>query len=124
MGQKILIVDDDPDSRSLLIDFLSEVLNDNMAFVEASNGVDGFLKTMDLQPDMIITDLSMPTANGFDMIRHLRAEGIDKPIFIFSGHSELVDLVDDSMASPVYRKPIDLHLIREHILKQADYQAD
>ena len=65
----ILIVDDKPDNRLLLIDILAPI---GFEIIEASNGVEGLAKAIEYQPKLIITDLMMPKMDGFEMTREIR----------------------------------------------------
>ncbi|MEH1908244.1 MAG: response regulator [Nostoc sp.] len=67
--RKILIVDDNWENRSVVVNLLGDI---GFEIVEASNGQEGLDKAVELKPDLIITDLSMPVMNGLEMIRRLR----------------------------------------------------
>jgi len=77
----ILIVDDKPDNRQLLIDILAPI---GFEIIEASNGVEGLVKAIKYQPKLIITDLMMPEMDGFEMTRKIRKECSDNIIIIAS----------------------------------------
>ncbi|MCP4358773.1 MAG: response regulator [Chloroflexi bacterium] len=66
---KVVVVDDNWENRAVLVDLLSPVGFDS---VEAVNGQDGLNKVVELQPDVIITDLVMPQMDGFELIRQIR----------------------------------------------------
>ena len=68
-GRKILVVDDKPENRWVLVNLLAPL---GFEMEEASNGEQGLEKATDFQPDLIITDLLMPQMDGFEMIRRLR----------------------------------------------------
>jgi signal transduction histidine kinase/FixJ family two-component response regulator len=67
--QKILVVDDRWENRSVLINLLEPL---GFEVFEAANGQVGLDKATEMQPSLIITDLSMPGMDGFSMMRHLR----------------------------------------------------
>jgi signal transduction histidine kinase/FixJ family two-component response regulator len=69
--RKILVVDDRLENRSAIVDLLSPI---GFSIREATNGVEGLEKAVKWQPDLIITDLSMPVMNGYDMLVKLRQE--------------------------------------------------
>lgn len=67
----ILIVEDD----EAICTLISRVLRNAFpaAHLEVANdGKEGLHKAWDLQPDLIITDLSMPNMDGVDLVRALR----------------------------------------------------
>jgi signal transduction histidine kinase/ActR/RegA family two-component response regulator len=72
-GLRILVVEDEADSRELL----TEVLSKYGASVDAVGSSDEALRRVreprDERPDVIVSDLGMPTADGFELIRKLRA---------------------------------------------------
>jgi signal transduction histidine kinase len=65
----ILVIDDCPDNRSLLIDMLTPLGFDVIA---ASTGQQGRAQAIAHPPDLIIADLVMPEMDGFALINHLR----------------------------------------------------
>lgn len=67
--QKILVVDDHIDNRSMLVH-----LFENLGFLveQAVDGVEGLEKFCQFEPDLIIVDLIMPQMNGWTMIERLR----------------------------------------------------
>lgn len=65
----ILVVDDRPDNRAVLLGLLEPL---DFRLVEACNGGEGIEKAIACQPDLIISDLIMPGIDGFEMTRRLR----------------------------------------------------
>jgi GAF domain-containing protein/class 3 adenylate cyclase len=67
----ILVVDDNPDLRS----YVSDILRRNgYHVITARNGYEGFRKTQETAPSLIITDLMMPMVTGVEMIQMIRNE--------------------------------------------------
>ena len=100
----ILIVDDDELLRTLIREALSL---DGYRVFEAENGesIDPVLAKH--QVDLIILDVSLPGANGFDILRRLRAEN-QIPVMMLTAKSDVVDRVvglelgaDDYICKPV-----------------------
>ncbi|MBH8554835.1 response regulator [Nostocaceae cyanobacterium CENA357] len=67
--KKILIVDDKWENRSVLTNLLEEI---GFEMAEAADGQEGWEKAIQLLPDLIITDLTMPVMDGFELTRRLR----------------------------------------------------
>lgn len=67
---KFLIVDDRPENRLVLIDWLKPI---GFTILEAENGQQGWERAIESEPDLIITDLAMPIMDGFEMTQKLRA---------------------------------------------------
>ncbi len=79
---RILIIDDDPEVRSMLGEMLKR------AGYEVEQGSDGriALKTLREQPiDVVITDIIMPEKEGLETIKELRHEFPDVKIIAISG---------------------------------------
>ena len=74
-GQTILIVDDEPDLREILVDFLST----NYRCIEAENGLEA-LKILETEtPQLIITDLKMPVMDGIEFLSKLDSKFENTP---------------------------------------------
>jgi DNA-binding response OmpR family regulator len=66
---KILIVDDDPDKRQLLM-FAFQM--DGYDVYTAPDGVLGLTIINSVRPDLIIVDAKMPTMDGYELTRRIR----------------------------------------------------
>jgi CheY-like chemotaxis protein len=106
---KILVVDDEPDSRT----FLSTVLEDEGATVlEASNGQEGLDLARREHPDLMTLDLEMPGMDGAQVFEVMRTEEALStiPVCIISGHPELRRLIYQRTVPPpdgYLDKPVD-----------------
>jgi len=65
----LLVVDDHAENRLVLLNMLEPL---GFTIIEAQDGQDGYEKARKRKPDLIITDVIMPTLNGLDMTRKLR----------------------------------------------------
>jgi two-component system nitrate/nitrite response regulator NarL len=54
----------------------------------------GMAKALELNPDVLLLDLRMPEIGGLDILRTLRANGIDMPIAMLTTSNEESDLVE------------------------------
>jgi PAS domain S-box-containing protein len=71
-GVRVLVVDDDSDARCLT----KRVLADYGADSEVASGVEQALSALDrFDPHVLVTDLGMPTQDGYQLIREVRARG-------------------------------------------------
>jgi CHASE2 domain-containing sensor protein/DNA-binding NarL/FixJ family response regulator len=79
----ILIVDDQWENRSVIVNCLQTI---GFSCFEASNGKEGLIKTEEIKPDIILTDISMPEMDGLEMMQLLRnnQEFSDVPIVVSS----------------------------------------
>ncbi|MEO8053977.1 MAG: response regulator transcription factor [Acidobacteriota bacterium] len=76
----ILVVDDDPSIRRGVA---AELEAAGYETVEASDGAEGAKLAADREPDLVLTDLAMPVADGFKLIARLR-KGSNIPIVVLS----------------------------------------
>ena len=70
--QKVLIVDDDENTRDLLNKILN---NEGYLSIDAKNGEDA-LERVKEKPDLIVLDLDMPKMDGFEFIERTQEDGI------------------------------------------------
>jgi signal transduction histidine kinase/FixJ family two-component response regulator len=75
--RSILVVDDYWENRSVLKNLLEPLGFD---IFEASDGQEGLDQAKEHQPDLVISDLSMPVMNGWDMLEQLRHNEVLKAI--------------------------------------------
>lgn len=66
---QVLVVEDDPASRDLLVNLLRDM---GCIVYEASNGHQGLMQATQQKPDIIFTDIRMPELSGTDMLKELR----------------------------------------------------
>jgi two-component system, cell cycle response regulator DivK len=101
-----LVIDDDDDTREVC----AEVLRLEGFTVEgASDGQEALQKAVELLPDIIITDLSMPIMDGWETIRRLRADERTRriPIIACTGE-EAPSGTHDCWADVLLAKPCPL----------------
>ncbi|MFM2153493.1 MAG: hypothetical protein RL199_1928, partial [Pseudomonadota bacterium] len=65
-------------------------------------------------PDLVLTDLHMPDMNGLELLRRLRAEGVEAPVVVFTGRGTVEGAVDAIREGAFHflRKPVDPNLLR------------
>src|ERR1700686_2651257 len=68
---KILIVDDNATNRKLVVAILGHA---GHATLEAVDGVDGLMMARAEEPDLVISDILMPSMDGFEFVRRLRED--------------------------------------------------
>ena len=89
MTKKILVVDDNPDIRKMLTDYLSV---EGFNFAAAENGQKALFIAREEKPDCIILDMMMPEMGGQEFIRIFTAES-DTPILVLTARVEETDKV-------------------------------
>ena len=68
-GSRVLVVDDDEDTREVLVRALSR---DGFETDEAENGAVGLHRLAERPPDVVLLDLMMPVMDGFEFVQRLR----------------------------------------------------
>jgi len=107
---QILVVDDDPDTRALL----ARVLRDTYGISTASDGSEAMSLMEGPLPDLIISDVMMPYADGYDLLEFLRSQERTRaiPVILLSGQADSAERskglekgAQDYMAKPLdYRE--------------------
>lgn len=80
---KILIIDDSKFSQIITTNLLKK-LDENIEFVTANDGEEGFEKYKDIRPDYVMVDLLMPKLNGKELIGLIKEYDEDSKIFVIS----------------------------------------
>jgi len=86
-AKRIVIVDDHPLFRK----GLEQLINSENGFAicgEAGNAAEAMEVIRKLNPDLAIVDLSLPGANGIELIKNIRSEFSVLPILVLSMHDE------------------------------------
>ena len=99
VGKKILVVDDDPDTRF----FIETVLQDNgCTTISVSDGDEALAKARAEKPDLITLDIWMPGKTGVDVFVELRndPEIADILVCIVSGRPEFRKVIYDRPVLP------------------------
>lgn len=122
-GPKILIVDDDPEIRRIISEFLS-----NIGFnpIQVSNALSVVRKIKNLNPSLMILDMKMPGADGIQIIRTLKRESIDIPIVVVSGalDEKTAGFLISQGVKSILAKPVNLKTLADRISKALETSKD
>ena len=88
MADKVMLVDDDEAIQTVVGRLLDR---QGYAFCGALDGESGIAMLDAEKPDLLILDVMLPDANGFDLCSRIRAEGNRVPIIFLSGKTDIVD---------------------------------
>ncbi len=116
--RKILVVDDNYDNRSLLINYLQPF---GFELAEANNGEVGLAIAQTFQPDAILADLLMPIMDGKEMIARLRKQENfqDCLVIIISASSQSLSAASEIGCHELLPKPVPLEqlmtLLEKHL---------
>jgi two-component system chemotaxis response regulator CheY len=126
---RFLIVDDSLPMRRIMTNVLGRLGHHDV--VEAANGREA-IDQLDAGPvDFVITDLVMPTVNGFDFIRLVRERPAlrDVPVIVVTGNASQAAVVQAKSlgANGYILKPFTAELFKERIealcLERREVQA-
>ena len=95
---KILVVDDDPEVRSLTVEVLNRHGHET---VEAADGETALRLIRAERPNAVVLDYSMPGLTGLDVLARLKAEGPDTAVIMLTVQTE-VPLVVEAMRRGAY----------------------
>jgi two-component system OmpR family response regulator len=86
---QVLVVDDDPHIRQLLVFALEKA---GLSAREAEDGEAALAAVARETPDLVVLDINMPKLDGLEVCRRLRAQG-DLPILFLSSRDDEIDRV-------------------------------
>jgi GAF domain-containing protein/DNA-binding response OmpR family regulator len=113
---RILIIDDQPESARLFTQLLDE--HGQYRIFAAHNGIEGVSMVARRRPDLVILDLRMPEMDGFEVLQELRSnpETANIPVLVVTG--DTLDAVEQDRLADVkimYKTDISLDDYRHFI---------
>lgn len=120
---KILIVEDNDELRSLLV----ESLGNHFLIFEASNGKEGIEMALQNFPDIILTDLIMPEMDGMEMAKKLKKDiNLNHiPVFmltVLQNSNQKLESIESGI-SEYLEKPVDRKLLLAKIINTLKFQT-
>lgn len=113
MSETVLVVDDQPGIRKLILTALAPHGYD---LIEAENGAKAVELSKTHKIDLLITDIVMPDLSGPDLVSALNKTGVTPRVLMITGHS-----IDSLIAkgiqvrSQLLRKPFSLAVLVETV---------
>lgn len=105
---RVLVVDDDPDINRLL---QIRLRTRGYSVASAASGDEALARMDEIQPDLILLDVSMPGASGLDVLAQVRADGRDIAVIMstaFGSENVAIDALrhgaDDYLRKPFVRE--------------------
>jgi two-component system alkaline phosphatase synthesis response regulator PhoP len=102
--RRILVVEDEP---GLIVTLGDRLKSDGFNVGIASDGPAGLMRATREPWDVILLDVMLPGASGFDVCRDIRRQGITTPIIMLTARGQTVDKVlglklgaDDYLTKP------------------------
>ena len=123
--KKILLVDDEPELRKLVIDILSDDGFSNI--IDAGTVQTGLVFARQEKPDLAILDVMLPDGDGFSLMKKLRAF-TNIPVIFLTAKDEAADKLaglglgaDDYVVKPFLPQEL---LLRVYAVLRRCYKAD
>ena len=104
----ILLAEDDPVTREAVTELLE---GDGHRVIAEKNGMDAIDSWKSHRPDLVLLDIMMPEASGYEVCRAIRRDDRQVPIIFLSAKSEEIDVVLglELGADDFLRKPFGKH---------------
>jgi signal transduction histidine kinase/CheY-like chemotaxis protein len=118
--RKILVVDDQWENRSILVNLLKPL---GFEMAEAENGELGLEQIEQFNPDLVISDLVMPVMDGFEMLRHIKRSSHPKKMIMIVSSASVFETdqhrsfnagADGFLAKPVQAEVL-FNLLQKHL---------
>lgn len=120
-----IIVDDEPLARKLLLSYLEE-LPEIEVLTECANGREAVAAVLEMEPDLMFLDISMPGQNGFEVIKKIQPELLPMVIFCTAYERYALDAFDvhavDYIVKPLDEQRLQLAVKRALVRYQEESQ--
>jgi len=106
MPKRVLVVDDDDNTRR----FLTVALEENgYEAITAADGEEGYQKIQEESPDLILLDVMMPKKTGFSLFKQIRRkeEYKDIPVIMLTGVAGVLEEDDAQAEGDTFESPFD-----------------
>ena len=113
MGETILLVDDNANTRSVMYDILTDK---DFNVVTAGSGEEALDKVKKIRPDVILLDTRLPGIDGNEVYRQIKKiEGLHAKVIIYTGY---INAVLSAAADGYVVKTSDFMALFDAIKKQ------
>ena len=118
---KTIVVDDEQLARKLILSCLDDIPEIEV-LAECANGCEAVAAVLELGPDLMFLDISMPGLNGFEVIKNIQPELLPMVIFCTAYERFALDAFDVHAVDYIV-KPLDEQRLRLAVKRaQARYQ--
>ena len=104
--RSVLVIEDEQDTRDMYVVLLGQ---SGFDVATARTGTEGFTRACEIRPNLILTDLGLPSLDGWEVIRRLKADTRTKqiPVVVITGRStpELRDVAAKLGCASLLMKP-------------------
>jgi two-component system chemotaxis response regulator CheY len=113
----ILIVDDSRTSRRILRGIIESA--GHIVVDEAVNGQEGYDKYVQLKPDLVTMDITMPVMDGVQSLKKIKADFPDSKVVMVTAAGQKHNMLEavQSGADEFLAKPFDVDQIKATIVR-------
>jgi two-component system, chemotaxis family, chemotaxis protein CheY len=121
-SMKILIIDDSPVSRKMLKSCIPK--DQEIQFLEASDGLEGLNSFIENSPDLTFLDLTMPVMDGAQALEAIKLKDPDAVVIISTAdiQAKSIERVEQLGAFLVLKKPPTKESVAGALQQVAEYR--
>jgi two-component system NtrC family sensor kinase len=112
-NETILVVDDSEQIREFLIEYILLPAGYKVFF--ATDGEVGLEMALEHQPDLIMTDMSMPRMTGLELLSALRDKNCQAPVIFMTLHGS------EGIAVEAFRLGVKDYLTKPFTIEEAEW---
>ncbi|HEX8630731.1 MAG TPA: response regulator [Catenuloplanes sp.] len=114
---KILIADDSRVMRQIVTRTLRQAGYEGHELVEAADGRQAYDAAVSERPDLVLSDWNMPEMTGVEVLRALRADGVQVPFGFVTSEStaEMLQAAEAAGALFLITKPFTAETFRDKL---------
>lgn len=114
---KILVVDDSRTSRKILKGILETAGYEVVG--EATNGLEGYESYVELKPDLVTMDITMPVLDGIEALKKIKGEYPDAKVVMVTAAGQKTKMVEavQNGADEFVPKPFDAESLQKTLNK-------
>lgn len=122
-GERILLIEDDKELQEITVGFLKK---EGYEVIQAFDGEEGIRLAKETDPTLILLDLMLPNADGFEVCRAVRTSSVAPIMIISAKNSEMDKMVslgigaDDYVEKP-FSMPELIARIKSHIRRYTSF---
>lgn len=116
MGHRVLIVDDSPTMRRIIMRGLNQAGVAVSEFTEAGDGIEGLKALENAKIDLILSDINMPNMNGLDFVKAVTDSQEAPPPVVMVSSECSEDVMQEAMergAQGFLKKPFTVEKVME-----------
>ena len=119
---RVLVVDDDADTRTLMLDILEE---DGYIVQSCSNGEQALRLLEEEHFDVVLSDIRMPGLTGIDLLRHVRCRALETEVILMTAYASVETAIQALRreAFDYLIKPFELDELRQRVRHAIQFQS-